>query len=59
MYGDVRQCVKCGMNADVVERSKDYCADCWFKYFSGETLEQYEKRIKQLDDLRKDKNGKS
>ena len=47
------------MKADVVERGKDYCADCWFKYFSGETLEQYEIRIKQLDDLRKDKNEKS
>lgn len=43
------------MKADVVERGKDLCAECWFKYFSGETLEQYEKRIKQLDDLRKDK----
>ena len=47
------------MKADVVERGKNFCAVCWFKYFSGETLEQYEKRIKQLDELRKDKNGKS
>ena len=46
------------MKADVVEKGKDYCADCWFKCFSGETLEQYEKRIKQLDELRKDKNEK-
>jgi len=28
------------MKADVVERGKDLCAECWFKYFSGETLEQ-------------------
>ena len=55
IYGDYRICCKCKMKADVVERCKDFCADCWFKYFSGETLEQYEKRIKQLDDLKKDK----
>ena len=55
MYGDVRQCIKCGMNADIVEKGKDYCAECWFKHFSGETIEQYEKRFKQLDDLRKKK----
>tara|TARA_R100000805_G_scaffold15387_1_gene17255 strand:+ start:1305 stop:1439 length:135 start_codon:yes stop_codon:yes gene_type:complete len=41
------------MKADVVEKTKDYCAECWFKYFSGETLEQYEKKISQLDDLKK------
>jgi len=55
MYGDVRQCIKCGMSADIVEKSKDYCASCWFKYFSGESIEEYEKRVKQLDDLRKKK----
>ena len=55
IYGDYRICCKCKMKADVVERGKHLCAECWFKYFSGETLEQYEKRIKQLDDLRKDK----
>ena len=43
------------MKADVVEKIKDYCAECWFIYFSGETLEQYEKRITQLNDLKKDK----
>ena len=55
MYGDVRQCIKCGMNADIVEKGKDYCAECWFKYFSGESIEEYEKRVKQLDQARKDK----
>jgi len=55
MYGDVRQCIKCGMNADIVEKGKDYCASCWFKYFSGESIEEYEKRVKQLDQARKDK----
>ena len=55
MYGDVRQCIKCDMNADIVEKGKDYCASCWFKYFSGESIEEYEKRVKQLDQARKDK----
>jgi len=56
MYGDVRQCIKCGMNADIVEKGKNYCANCWFKYFSGESIEEYEKRVKQLDQARNDKN---
>ena len=56
MYGDVRQCIKCGMNADIVEKGKNYCANCWFKYFSGESIEEYEKRVKQLDQVRNDKN---
>jgi len=59
MYGDVRQCIKCGMNADIVEKGKDYCAECWFKYFSGESIAEYEKRVKQLDQARKDKYDKS
>ena len=58
MYGDVRQCTKCGMNADIVEKGKDYCAECWFKYFSGESIEEYEKRVKQLDQARIDKQKK-
>ena len=57
MYGDVRQCIKCGMNADIVEKGKNYCANCWFKYFSGESIEEYEKRVKQLDQARKDKKN--
>nr|BAR28859.1 hypothetical protein [uncultured Mediterranean phage uvMED] len=55
IFGDMRTCVRCKMKADVVEKGKDYCCDCWFKYFSGETIEQYEKRVKQLDQARKDK----
>lgn len=55
MYGDIRTCIKCKNKADVVEKSKDYCAECWFKYFSGESIKEYEKRVKQLDQARKDK----
>ena len=55
MYGDVRQCIKCNMNADIVEKGKDYCAECWFKYFSGESIAEYEKRINELEQARKNK----
>ena len=55
MYGDVRQCIKCDMNADIVEKGKNYCANCWFKYFSGESIEEYEKRNNELEQARKNK----
>ena len=57
MYGDVRQCIKCDMNADIVEKGKNYCANCWFKYFSGESIEEYEKRNNELEQARKDKKN--
>ena len=44
------------MKADVVEKGKDYCAECWFQYFSGETIESYEKRKNELEERRKKKN---
>ena len=56
IYGDMRTCIKCKMKADVVEKGKDYCAECWFQYFSGETIEQYEKRQNELEERRKKKN---
>ena len=59
IYGDMRTCIKCKNKADVVEKSKDYCAECWFKYYSGETIEQYEKRNNELEQARKDKYEKS
>ena len=59
MYGDIRTCIKCKNKADVVEKGKDYCASCWFRYFSGETIEQYEKRTNELEQARKDKYEKS
>ena len=55
MYGDIRNCIKCKNKADVVEKSKDYCCDCWFKYFSGESIAEYEKRINELEQARKNK----
>ena len=55
MYGDIRTCIKCKNKADVVEKGKDYCASCWFKYFSGESIEEYEKRNNELEQARKDK----
>ena len=47
MYGDIRTCIKC--------KNKAYCAECWFKYFSGESIAEYEKRINELEQARKDK----
>jgi hypothetical protein len=58
IYGDMRTCIKCKNKADVVEKGKDYCASCWFRYFSGETIEQYEKRNNELEQARKDKYEK-
>ena len=57
MYGDIRTCIKCKNKADVVEKGKDYCASCWFKYFSGETIEEYETRNNELEQARKDKKN--
>ena len=57
MYGDITTCIKCKNKADVVEKGKDYCASCWFRYFSGETIEQYEKRTNELEQARKDKKN--
>jgi len=57
IYGDMRTCIKCKNKADVVEKSKDYCASCWFKYFSGESIEEYEKRNNELEQARKDKKN--
>ncbi len=56
---DIRTCIKCKNKADVVEKGKDYCAECWFKYFSGESIEEYEKRNNELEQARKDKYDKS
>ena len=55
IYLDQRTCIKCKNKADVVEKGKDYCASCWFRYFSGETIEQYEKRNNELEQARKNK----
>ena len=55
IYLDIRTCIKCKNKADVVEKGKDYCASCWFKYFSGESIEEYEKRNNELEQARKDK----
>ena len=57
IYGDMRTCIKCKNKADVVEKGKDYCASCWFKYFSGESIEEYEKRNNELEQARKDKKN--
>lgn len=56
IFGDIRICCRCNKKADVVERSKDYCASCYFICFVGETIESYEKRKNELEERRKEKN---
>lgn len=49
IYGDYRICCKCGMKADVVENGNDLCASCYFKFHTNTTIEEYEKRHKEID----------
>jgi hypothetical protein len=49
IYGDFRICYKCGMNADVVESGKDYCASCWFVNHTDMTIDEYERKNKDLE----------
>jgi hypothetical protein len=58
IYGDLRLCIKCGMNADVVENNNDFCAECYFKSHTNTTLEEYEKRNKEIDIERERKRNK-
>jgi hypothetical protein len=58
IYGDLRLCIKCGMNADVVENNNDFCAECYFKHHTNTTLEEYEKRNKEIDIERERKRNK-
>ena len=49
IYGDFRICYKCGMNADVVESGKDICASCWFVDHTDMTIDEYERKNKDLE----------
>jgi len=31
VYGDLKVCIKCKAFADIIEKGKDYCADCYGK----------------------------
>ena len=58
IYGDYRICCKCGMKADVVENGNDLCASCYFKFHTNTTIEEYEKRNKEIDIEREKKRNK-
>ena len=49
IYGDMKVCSvpNCDNKADVVENHRDYCAECWWKRFSGTktSLKKYEKNM--------------
>ncbi len=61
IYGDMRTCVECNIHADVVENNKDYCAECWWKKFSGTgtTLKKYEKQKKEQEELQDESKVKT
>jgi len=52
IYGDYRICCKCDMKADVVENGNDLCAECYFKHHTNTTIEEYERKNKDLDQER-------
>jgi hypothetical protein len=45
MYGDYRTCFRCKKSADIVEKGKDYCADCYFICIIGKPIEEYEREL--------------
>lgn len=53
IYGDLRLCFKCGMNADVVESGKDLCAECYFKLHTNTTLQEYESKNINISERKK------
>ena len=57
IYGDYRICCKCEMKADVVENGNDLCASCYFKFHTNTTIEEYEKRNKEIDIEREKKRN--
>jgi predicted amidophosphoribosyltransferase len=49
IYGDYKICRTCGMKADVIERGRDYCAECWFNMHSDRTFESIDKEIQESE----------
>ena len=47
IYGDIKICIKCKNHADVVEKGKDYCAECWFQHVEGKSIKEADQEIKE------------
>ena len=45
IYGDYKVCIKCKNHADVIEKGKDYCVECWFEHIEGKKFEDVKKEI--------------
>jgi len=45
MYGDQRSC-KCGQDAKLVEKGRDYCCDCYARVILGKTMAEIEEELK-------------
>ena len=47
IYGDYKVCIKCKDPADVIEKGKDYCVECWFENVEGVKFKDVEKQIEE------------
>jgi hypothetical protein len=47
IYGDIKLCIKCKNPADVIEKGKDYCVECWFEHIEGKKFEDVKKEIEE------------
>lgn len=49
IYGDYKVCIKCKNHADVIEKGKDYCVECWFENVEGVKFKDVEKQIEEKE----------
>ena len=47
IYGDYKVCIKCKDPADVIEGTKNYCIECWYKHVNGRSFKELDKQIKE------------
>ena len=47
IYGDYKVCIKCSDPADVIEGTKNYCVECWYKHVNGRSFKEVDKQIKE------------
>jgi len=47
IYGDYKVCIKCSDPADVIEGTKNYCVECWYKHVNGKSFKEVDKQIKE------------
>ncbi len=54
IYGDRHKCISCDAVSDVIEQTKHYCVDCWYKHTTGNTIEEADEKFKSDDQKFKD-----